>query len=290
MNVVKITDGLGNQMFQYAFARNIQIQTGKPVYLDIRYISHEDGAVRNENISWNRKNAIREYGLDNLKIILPVAGSEILNHWSYLWNEKISQSNMLNMLTRKGLGLWRYSDEQYSAINMKPCLPTYYKGYFFNLKYYDAIKTILQREFVSRNKISLPNMLKSVLGNDNTISIHIRRTDFRKVGWDISTKSYYPRALDIIKRKVNNPTFLIFSDDIEWVKTNLQVEGKVIYVSTMGFKDYEELMIMKHCRHNIIANSTFSYWAAYLNANPDKIVICPDRWREKTIPDDWIKV
>jgi hypothetical protein len=221
---------------------------------------------------------------------LPVADAEILHHWDYLWNEKISQSRLLSLLTKGGLGLWRYSDDQYSAIKENPVLPTYYKGYFFDLKYYDPIKTTLQKEFGVRQKIRLPNMLKSALENDNTVSVHVRRTDFRKVGWDISTRSYYPKAIEMIKRKVEKPTFLLFSDDIEWVKSNLQIDGKVIYVSTMGFKDYEELMIMKHCRHNIIANSTFSYWAGYLNTNPDKIVICPDGWREKVIPDDWIRV
>jgi hypothetical protein len=107
---------------------------------------------------------------------------------------------------------------------------------------------------------------------------------------DISHKDYYPKAITFIKDKIDNPTFLVFSDDVEWVKKNMEIGERVIYVSDMGFKDYEELAIMKHCRHNIIANSTFSYWAAYLNANPDKIVICPKRWKSEIIPSEWRKI
>jgi hypothetical protein len=74
------------------------------------------------------------------------------------------------------------------------------------------------------------------------------------------------------------------------VENNLKIDGNVIFVSTLGFKDYEEIMIMKHCKHNIIANSTYSYWGAYLNSNPHKIVVCPRFWGAEIIPDEWIKI
>jgi hypothetical protein len=120
--------------------------------------------------------------------------------------------------------------------------------------------------------------------------VHIRRGDFLRVNRDISEKGYYKKALEYITDKVSNPTYLVFSDDIEWVKDNMHFEEKTIYVSDMGFRDYEELMIMKHCRHNIIANSTFSYWAGYLNNNPGKIVVCPKGWKTETIPEDWVRM
>ncbi len=92
----------------------------------------------------------------------------------------------------------------------------------------------------------------------------------------------------MIEAKVENPIYLFFSDDIAWVKENIRTKGKAVYISDMGFRDYEELAIMKHCKYNIIANSTFSYWAAYLNSHPDKIVICPRHWKSNIIPKDWV--
>jgi hypothetical protein len=279
MNVVKITDGLGNQMFQYAFARSLQIESGSAVYLDTRYINNEDLIIRKEDRFQIKKNGHRKYGLDNFKITLPVAGNGILKHWNYLVDGKSTYSF-----------LWKYFDEDVTGVKTSPILPSYYKGYFFNLKYYKDIKPILQREFVLKQKLRLPDSIKYILENDNTVSIHVRRGDFLKLNRDISQKDYYPKALKMISEMINTPTFLVFSDDIEWVKNNLKIGERAIYISGMGFKDFEELAIMKHCKHNIIANSTFSYWAAYLNTNQNKIVICPKRWKTDIIPEEWIKV
>jgi hypothetical protein len=290
MYIVKITDGLGNQMFQYAFARSLQIHSGKPVYLDNRYINHEDGIIQNEDVKRNKLNSIREYKLDKFKITLPIAETGMLKHWDYLWNEKILKWDKYNLLTNRGLWCWRFVNEQYTQVNIRPFLPTYYKGYFWKLKYYNDIKSILQREFTLREKIKLPNMIRNIISNENTVSIHVRRGDYLRVGWDISQKSYYPRAVSVIEQKVDRPVFLVFSDDIDWVENNLKIDGNVIFVSTLGFKDYEEIMIMKHCKHNIIANSTYSYWGAYLNSNPHKIVVCPRFWGAEIIPDEWIKI
>ena len=92
-----------------------------------------------------------------------------------------------------------------------------------------------------------------------------------------------------IEELVSDPIYLVFSDDIDWVKKHLKINGTVIYISDMGYKDYEEFTIMKHCRHDIIANSTFSYWAAYLNQNQGKNVIYPKTWeKHDIIPDGWI--
>lgn len=126
--------------------------------------------------------------------------------------------------------------------------------------------------------------------NENTVSIHVRRGDFVKLFWDISKSDYYARALQRIKALIKDPIYMIFSDDIMWVKENMPIDGRKLYISEMGFKDYEELMIMKHCKHHIMANSTFSYWAAYLNRNPDKVVICPKHWKNSAIPQEWILI
>ena len=289
MDIVKISDGLGNQMFQYAFARKLQIETRRTVYLDTRFINNEDLIVRKENDYYMDKNCFRRYGLNNFKIRLSVAGENCLNNWKYLDNRGIFPKRIFTM-AKSGLWPFGYCDEDVNGVKIDTHLPMYYKGYFFDLKYYDSIKEVLKKEFVLKNKLHLSAELGKILKNDNTVSIHIRRGDFIKLNRDISQKGYYPKALMLIEEKIENPIYLIFSDDMEWVKNNLEVRNKAIYISDMGFEDYQEMMIMKHCKHNIIANSTFSYWAAYLNPNPNKKVICPKNWKSSIIPEEWIKI
>ncbi len=289
MNIVKISDGLGNQMFQYAFARKLQIDTGKAVYLDVRYINNEDAVFRKENNYYTVQNDFRKYGLNHFKIRLNIADEKRLRRWRYLDDTGILHREIYAM-AQKGLWPWGYCDEDLNGFIMKEHLPMYYKGYFFDLKYYDSIKNVLVKEFVLKNKLRIPAELKDILGKDNTVSVHVRRGDFVKLSRDISQKDYYPRALKIMKEKVGNPTYLIFSDDVEWVKYHFKMDGRTMYVSDMGFQDYQEMMIMKHCSHHIIANSTFSYWAAYLNQNPKKIVICPRYWKTAIIPKDWLSI
>ncbi len=274
MDVVRISDGLGNQMFQYAFARKWNITTGHRVYLDTRFINNEDLFAKGRNPQLKGKLAERKYGLAHFKTALPEADKDILSCCENLY---------------KWFGQFKVETENfYDAIYQNRIkVPTYYQGYFFDLRYYDDIRMLLQREFSLREKIKLPYELKKTLNRENTVSVHIRRGDFLKLNRDISGSGYYERAFAYMEERLASPFYLIFSDDMEWVKDNMDIPGQKCYVSGMEFADYEELTIMKHCKHNIIANSTFSYWAAYLNANKGKIVVCPKRWRTATIPESW---
>lgn len=277
MDIVRISDGLGNQMFQYAFARKWNIMTGHRVYLDTRFINNEDLFARGRNPQLKGRLAHRKYGLSEFKTALPVAKEELLSH-----GEKLYQWFGRHM-----------SEDQdfYEAVfQNKVKLPAYYQGYFFDLRYYDDIRPLLQREFSLKEKRKLPGELRKILTGENTVSVHIRRGDFLKLNRDISHSGYYERAFACMGERVSSPFYLIFSDDMDWVKANMKIPGEKLFVSGLGFADYEELTIMKHCKNNIIANSTFSYWAAYLNANPKKAVVCPKGWRLRTIPKEWIGI
>jgi len=136
----------------------------------------------------------------------------------------------------------------------------------------------------------------------NSVSLHIRRGDYLTMQKAIDTigvcpLDYYDKAIREITRKIKNPTFFIFSDDINWVKENLKTNSPTIFVSGGKLKDYEELILMSKCKHNIIANSSFSWWGAWLNNNPNKIVIAPKKWFKDTskntrdlIPESWLKL
>lgn len=294
MNIIRISDGLGNQMFQYAFARKMQLESNEKIYLDTRFINNEDIRKRGELNNILQKSAQRKYGLSNFKVMIPIANRSVLWRWNYL-EQNNRWERLLYELGQNNLWYWQYKDELdeiLADISIEKQLQrsTYYRGYFFDLQYYDSIKDILQKEFKPKYPIKIPSVLKKVLQGDQTISIHIRKGDFTRLNRDISNMSYYPSAMEIMQQHLESPVYLIFSDDIEWVKQNMKIPANKIYVSEMGFKDYEELTIMKHCKHNIIANSTFSYWAAYLNSNSDKIVIAPQKWKTKIIPKEWIVI
>ncbi len=293
MDVVRISDGLGNQMFQYAFARKISLMTGHSVYLDTRFINNEDMAAKESNPYFKKKLAHREYGLAHFHIRLPAADEKVLFPWKYI-HQTGNVWQAVQGLASHDMWLWRYKrendnfDGRLSGHGM--LLPTYYQGYFFDLAYYDDIKSVLRREFSLKDKVRLSRELRAIIDKKNTVSVHIRRGDFLKLNRDMSETGYYQKAISAAESRIANPFYLIFSDDIGWVKENLDIHGDKAYISDMGFRDYEELTVMKHCRHNIIANSTFSYWAAYLNPNEDKVVICPRRWRSEIIPRQWLKV
>lgn len=131
--------------------------------------------------------------------------------------------------------------------------------------------------------------------------MHIRRGDYvanPKIAayHGVCGMNYYQKAVQIIKEKITNPTFFIFSDDINWAKENFKGD-EYYFVSNKEIKETEDLILMSLCKHNIIANSSFSWWGAWLNKNHEKTVIAPRHWLNikkdiagKVLPDSWIKI
>ena len=148
-------------------------------------------------------------------------------------------------------------------------------GYFQSEKYFKDYEDDIRDLFMSYD-INLSDDIKNLLDNENTCSIHIRRGDYLKSPNHHPTQSmnYYMKA---IKQMPKDSIFLIFSDDIDWCKQNFpDLPEKFKFIE--GNKDYEDLYIMSHCKNNIICNSTFSWWAAWLNSNSNKIVVAPSVW------------
>ncbi len=172
----------------------------------------------------------------------------------------------------------------------------YLVGYFQSEKYFKNISDQVKKEFTLKEPIDhvLPNIAEDIK-TSQSVSVHIRRTDYldKQHRYIILGKDYYSSAMEIIQSKVPSPKFFFFSDDIEWVKQNLNFPSDSIF---MNYKDYEELALMSLCKHNIIANSTFSWWGAWLNTNMAKIVISPKKWfttyeyEEGFLPQSWITI
>lgn len=168
-------------------------------------------------------------------------------------------------------------------------------GYFQDKKYFlDNIETLKFRD-LCLDKTNL-EILKNI-ESANSVAIHIRRGDYHKAEFqrkygNIATDEYYKSAIEEIEKRVNAPKFFVFSNDIDWCKNNMNLGNAVFVEGNLGKKSPIDMFLMSKCKHNIIANSSFSYWGAMLNKNADKIVVYPSIWDNDNTPDifpsNWI--
>jgi hypothetical protein len=287
--VIKITDGLGNQMFQYAYARALQIKLSQKIYLDISDINNLQNEQARKS-GWVELCDKREYQLDRFMIALPVICTEKLpkrNMEAYKKNKFLRYCEELRLMPTVFL---KERDCREKGMRYKKYQHYYVEGSFFDKSYYEDIGSILRQDFQLKKGLCIPDEIDQILKNRNTVSIHIRRGDFLRVGRDMSTDDYYNEAIRYMKDKIRAPFLFIFSDDITWVQNNMKFDLDHMIISGQGFTDSEEIALMSMCKNNIIANSTFSYWGAWLNFNKDKIVISPRGWRQKIIPDTWVQL
>lgn len=183
----------------------------------------------------------------------------------------------------------------------------YLVGYWQCEKYFEKIITLLRKELVVKINPSEANqqLLYNIVANSQSVSLHIRRGNFVNVDFvnkvhGTTKLDYYFNAIKLIEEKCSNPVFYIFSDDINWAKENIKLNHPMVFVDINTDKtDYEDLRLMSNCKHNILANSTFSWWGAWLNQNPEKVIIAPQEWfadeeRNKEsvsiIPQNWIRI
>lgn len=275
MIISNISGGLGNQMFQYATGRALALKNNTTLKLDISsYMNDKFG---------------RHYSLDIFNIKASLATSQEIN--------KLKPFE--NIITNKSPRLYKFFSNLSKTYVCDEIIPRnvdqlYLDGYWQNEKYFIDYRIQILKDFELKNNLSqsaiklLVNIKKSA-----AVSIHIRRGDYVKRGVDTCSVQYYQRAIDFIIKRINNPIFYIFSepDGIGWAKSKLKIKNTPVYING---KDYEDLILMSNCKHNIVANSSFSWWGAWLNENPKKIVVAPDPWfthrKTDNIPHDWFKV
>jgi hypothetical protein len=189
---------------------------------------------------------------------------------------------LLSRIRRKIFGRNRYHimQKDFNLNSLDNSQDYYLDGYWHSLRYHKTIEDIIKSEFVVKKKSSKAEDILSQIKETHSVSVHFRRGDYVKDRKNTNRYyecnfNYYNPAAGFINEKIQNPTFFAFSDDIEWVKENFR-GFNTVYVE--GTEDYEDLSLMYNCKHNIIANSTFSWWGAYLNPNKSKIVIAPENW------------
>jgi len=286
MLIIKLKGGLGNQLFQYAFGRLIALKRWEELKLD-------------KDILGQRGDTYRAYGLDNFNIRAEIASREEVLKVKYPYG---LISKALRFFKAKFLRIFHIGFEA----RMLKTKARYLEGFFQSYKYLESIRRELLEEISLKEDISLKyGDLLSEFNSLNSVALHIRRGDYvnnpaTKKAHFICDLSYYQKAINLIKEKLNEknltPKFFVFSDDINWAKENFKLFD-FIFVSRPEFLDPEELILMSKAKHNIISNSSFSFWSAWLNNNPEKIVIAPALWNRKyrraykdLIPEDWLRV
>ena len=285
MIIVRIWEGLGNQMFQYAYARALA-EKGIDVRLDL------DKAYDNKFVKY-RNYTLRENSIQNFRISIPSINVYEYGKYDYL-NQNTIARNVVFWLGRHFMWKYNFYEERVPEFSHRKMMirgNCYIKGWFQNEKYFNNIRSELLKEFVPRNKIKIRKELKRALEDDESVAVHVRRGDYVKIKHDLSA-AYYMKAIDYIKKVYKNPIFLIFSDDLQWVKQNMDIKSRFIYVNENGkLQDFEELFIMSRCKSNIISSSTFSWWAAWLNQNNKKIVVSPrNEWAMRIVPEGWVRL
>jgi hypothetical protein len=292
MIVIKIVGGLGNQLFQYATAISIARKFQKEIRLDIyafqnpKYMEHE-GFLLNH-----------VYGIDT-----PIVSEkELFNIIGMLYPLR-KKAHRLN--TKLFLKNFIFENNPYEfKVNLvnKYKNRIYLDGMWQSYKYFDNEIDYLRKIYKPKEEY-LSNNVKLIIKkfkNENSVSIHVRRGDYitnaeyNKI-FNVVYEEYYDEAIKIIKNKIENPIFYIFTNDVEWVKNNKLFNNMKI-MSIKESYSWVDMYLMQNCRHNIIANSTFSWWSAFLNNNIEKIVISPKYWTSKKeeldllLPDEWIKI
>ncbi len=285
--VVQLTGGLGNQLFQYALGRQLSVDRRVPLKLDISKYAYD---------------SLRTYKLDCFNIQAGIATPDDIiraKGGAGLRGKLRRRLDRLKPYYRR-----HWIKEQGSCFNahiLQAPRNAHLQGYWQSEKYFEGIAEILRDEFTLRQEASHPSRtLVAEMEQTNSVSLHVRRGDYvsnpsTSRMYDICGKEYYQLAMQAIAARVHEPSFFIFSDDIDWVRQNLPIGYPTVYVEHNGpTHDYEDLWLMSKCKHHIIANSSFSWWGAWLGDYKNKIIIAPKKWTAKSnwcdsdiLPPDW---
>lgn len=275
MVIVRISSGLGNQMFQYALYRALELQ-GVRVKADIH--------------SFERANDGRHYELEQVFGIQPKKAGKLA-------------CGLLKVFSK--ITLWLtgkpYKEPYAEFGTFNPAYlkrrHAYLNGYWQTECYFSEAAMQIRNDF----QFDIPEDAANrhwlnQIENTESVSMHIRRTDFvQQYNWGIDP-SYYHQAIGLMRSKISQPQFFIFSDDMPWAREHFQGADFHFVEGNSGAQSFRDMQLMQACKHQIIANSTFSWWGAWLNRNPNKIIIAPDCWQPEIqgtrniVPESWIQL
>ena len=285
---MRIKGGLGNQLFQYAAAYALSKRLNQSFQF---------------NPAFTASMTERGYKFSELMVDVnaTVPDNQLPRKVKLIKNAYINKGLRLMNAPKHNCGDCLYWLEtrdvlqpEFFTIDAKNL---YVDGYFQSEEYFKQHRTELLRQFLPNYEAEEP-FLKALgqIQHYNSVAVHVRRSDFKKDNNPfhyLLDENYYRRAVSFIRSKVQSPVFFWFSDDMEWVKTHIGDAQDFVFVSIRTeHGDIDDMMLMKNCNHIITANSTFSWWAAWLNEHKDTIRVVPEKpyGMEGMIPAGWIKV
>lgn len=290
MILVQLNGGLGNQLFQYALGRRIALDKNAGLRFETSAFKVQSREYKLHHFNVKGSPA----SINEIKRFLRREQNAWLAMFYQVWNVKKPYFRRIIV------------DEQAVPFDeniLKTSRNVFLRGYWQSEKYFKAIESILREDLTLKAPPSGLNLeLAEQIKSCNAISLHIRRGDYvtnsaTKQTHGALSIEYYQTAVSLILRCFSDATFFIFSDDIPWAKENLNITSPKIFINHNTEKtDYEDLRLMSLCQHHIIANSSFSWWGAWLNPNKKKMVIAPKKWysinvdTKDLIPEDWILV
>jgi hypothetical protein len=282
--IAAIRHGLGNQMFQYAMGRALAVRLGVPIKLDVT----------------GRDHPTRPFALDRLRVrIVEATRVEV--------RALCPEASRLRRRIER-LGLRRpagsahvFTERHFYRFDSRVLeleAPVYVDGFWQSTRYFEALRPQLAEEFAPREDlVGAAAALRDRIARLDAVCVHVRRGDcVNNQLFRLLPAEYYERALAAIRARVAAPVLVVFSDDPEWTRANLRLPAPVIWTFEHGcFSAIDEMQLMRACKHFIIANSSFSFWPAWLSNHPQKQVVRATRWfrnPEWTSPDlrqtDWI--
>ncbi|MCC6582760.1 MAG: alpha-1,2-fucosyltransferase [Chitinophagales bacterium] len=292
---VALNGGLGNQMFQYATGRALSVVNNTNLLLDLISLQSK---LQSKQLATYRKFELDIFTTD------AVINKPVFTH-KYLYPFAKANFYFNIAISKIKYNYFKEKSFEFDAALLKQPDNTYLDGHFQTEKYFKNIENLIRNELKFKDKLSGKNLhFKNKIESCNAVSLHIRRGDYllnkknlNKHG--VTSLNYYYKAVSFIASKIDAPVFFVFTDDLKWTKENFNIDFpfEIVDENTAPETSHLDMHLMSLCSHNIICNSTFSWWAAWLNDNQDKIVIAPSKWFEDSsinskdiYPSEWIKL
>ena len=301
MIITRISGGIGNQLFQYAIGRALSLKHNDELKLDTHCYDLNKEPGRSLTLyKFNISTAIATRD-DFKKTGIPDPLKQ--NRYSKFIRYALRALESSKSLNKRKVIL--EPDFTFHPEIVEATGTHYLSGVWQSENYFKSIENVIRDDFKLKDPLSeVAQKVKAMIDSSTSVSVHIRRGDqvqnpelLKKHG-ELGDE-YYQKAISYISEKTGskNITLFIFSDDIAWVKSNMKFAHNVTYVSEYNLPDYEELTLMSYCKHNIIAKSSYSWWGAWLNQNPNKIITTPrKRFGTDTIndrdliPESWVRI
>nr|WP_262902924.1 alpha-1,2-fucosyltransferase [Salegentibacter lacus] len=286
---------MGNQMFQYATARVLAKRNKSIILLDDSFYSKKTGNLQ----KFPRQLDLKIFD----KSLLIVTALQKKKFTELSFHNRIKKKLGFNYPKIYKEPTFRFNDQLFQMSS-----PVYLKGYFQSYKYFENEEKFIQGLFVFPEEYLNKNdrELKDYICNQKTVSIHIRRGDYvenqqTQEFHGNCTLEYYNKAILHLTKQFDNLNLIFFSDDIAWVKENFKAisHKKLFITGNENQNSWKDMYLMSLCNHHIIANSSFSWWGAWLNKKPGKQVIAPAKWFSNTeqekktvdlIPPGWLRI